>query len=147
MEREAVEVSCLPSAGNAGMPIWASCSVQRAYDFSTDARISGLGTGLSPIALSLGGLSFSGDLQGAWFKAESKILQWVEDKSCSSHSTGTAGHVSIRFGGSIASWRWQREGVHLRLQHAVGELSDCFLRFLLLSKMEGWLCYSAPNYH
>ena len=60
-------------------PIWASCVVQRGYDFTTDPQVQSMG------------LSFSGEVRGAWFKADSTILQWTEDKSCSSHSTGGGG--------------------------------------------------------
>mmetsp|Transcript_100625 Transcript_100625/g.123193 ORF Transcript_100625/g.123193 Transcript_100625/m.123193 type:complete len:511 (-) Transcript_100625:53-1585(-) len=79
VDKEVIEAGCVPSVSNVGKPIWASCNVQRAYDFSTDSRLQAIG------------LNFSGNLQGAWFKAESKILQWKEDKSCSSHSTAGGG--------------------------------------------------------
>lgn len=83
VEKETIEAGCLPSLSNAGEPIWASCAIQRAYDFSTDARVQQLG------------LTFSNKLQGAWFKAESKILQWTEDKGCSSHSTTGGGKEKV----------------------------------------------------
>ena len=79
VDKEVIEAGCVPSASNVGKPIWASCVVQRGYDFTTDPQVQSMG------------LSFSGEVRGAWFKADSTILQWTEDKSCSSHSTGGGG--------------------------------------------------------
>ena len=73
VDKEVIEAGCVPSASNVGKPIWASCVVQRGYDFTTDPQVQSMG------------LSFSGEVRGAWFKADSTILQWTEDKSCSSH--------------------------------------------------------------
>ena len=75
VDKEVIEAGCVPSASNVGKPIWASCVVQRGYDFTTDPQVQSMG------------LSFSGEVRGAWFKADSTILQWTEDKSCSSHGT------------------------------------------------------------
>ena len=79
VDKEVIEAGCVPSASNVGKPIWASCVVQRGYDFTTDPQVQSMG------------LSFSGEVRGAWFKADSTVLQWTEDKSCSSHSTGGGG--------------------------------------------------------
>ena len=79
VEKEVIEAGCVPNGGNFDKPIWASCKVQSAYDFSQDSSVQALD------------LQFSDKLQGAWFKAESTILQWTEDKSCESHSTGGGG--------------------------------------------------------
>eukprot|EP00438_Fugacium_kawagutii_P012987 Skav230938 [mRNA] locus=scaffold2774:141417:144554:- [translate_table: standard] len=83
VEKETIEAGCTPSAANVGKPIWASCNVMRTYDFSKDPRVTGLG------------LQFSDKLEGAWFKTESSILQWVEDKDCSSHSTAGGGREKV----------------------------------------------------
>ena len=75
VDRETVTAGCTPSANNNGEPVWASCYVQRTYDFATDSRVKELG------------LTFAGDLEGAFFQANSQIYQWKEDKQCSSTST------------------------------------------------------------
>ena len=77
VDKEVIEAGCVPSASNVGKPIWASCVVQRGYDFTTDPQVQSMG------------LSFSGEIRGAWFKADSTILQWTE--SCSNRALGGGG--------------------------------------------------------
>lgn len=77
VDKEVIEAGCVPSASNVGKPIWASCVVQRGYDFTTDPQVQSMG------------LSFSGEVRGAWFKADSTILQWTE--SCSNRALGGGG--------------------------------------------------------
>jgi len=81
--KEAVEAGCTPSAANNGNPVWASCVMTRLTDFNEDQRVTSIG------------LKFTDNITGAWFSASSQIYQWVEDKSCSSHTTTGGGKEKI----------------------------------------------------
>eukprot|EP00440_Ansanella_granifera_P009382 gb/GFBE01010168.1/.p1 GENE.gb/GFBE01010168.1/~~gb/GFBE01010168.1/.p1 ORF type:complete len:513 (+),score=102.38 gb/GFBE01010168.1/:1-1539(+) len=81
--KETVEARCTPDMYNNGKPIWASCPMTRVADFSSDPRVQSLG------------LKFADKIQGAWFASTSEILQWVEDKSCESHTTTGGGKEKI----------------------------------------------------
>ena len=43
VDKEVIEAGCVPSASNVGKPIWASCVVQRGYDFTTDPQVQSMG--------------------------------------------------------------------------------------------------------
>ncbi|CAE8726791.1 unnamed protein product [Polarella glacialis] len=80
VDRETVEAGCFSAFRWANdKPIWASCPVNRLYDFS------------SSISPSTGLPTFTETVQGAWFQASSQIYQWAEKKSCKSSDTPGGG--------------------------------------------------------
>jgi hypothetical protein len=78
VEKDAVEVGCTVNPLNNGSPVWASCPINQVADFSNNPGLTSLP-------------SFTEKIQGAWFKADSQIYQWVESKDCNSKSTTGGG--------------------------------------------------------
>lgn len=70
-----IEVGCSPLDGHMDNPIWTSCPMSQTFDFTTDPRLASL----IPIMKFMN--SATGDLKGATFTPQSKILQWTEKKS------------------------------------------------------------------